>query len=398
MGSRRGNNEGSVCQRKDSKWVGAVTLGYNRQGNPKRGVVYGKTRAEAARKLADLMDKFHKGLLAEPSAVTVEQFAKEWLEREGVGKAFNTVRNHQTEMGYALPYLGKMRLQAVKPAHIRGMLDRMASEGWKPKPTESDPNPDPRPYTPRTQQKAFERVSAMFWEALRLELVYRNPSEPKGRTLEPGEIKALLETCEAHPMGLFFRLVLDTGLRKGETLALTWDDIDIDLEASPARLSVSKSWSSDGKKGGHMTKPKSRRSRRTVPIPPATAQVLRALRAATVQTFGESIGALHLFGSAVSGKPFDAQAPNHALTRICKAQGLKHARVHDLRHTYGSVMLAKGVPLEVVSERMGHANPTITLNVYRHLLERERTDYVMGITEAAGVEATPKAQPAIPTA
>lgn len=281
------------------------------------------------------------------------------------------------------------------------MLDRMASEGWTPKPTKTNPKPTPKPYKPRTQQKALERVSAIFRDALRLELVYRNPcdgikvkappSEPRGKSLEPEQIERLLEGCEAHPMGLFFRLVPDTGLRKGEALALTWADID--LEASPAKLSVSKSWSNDGKKAGVMTTPKSRRSKRLVPIPESTAAVLRALRTATVQTYGQDIKGLHLFGSPVSNKPFDTQSPNHALKRICDKIGLPHFRVHDLRHTYGSVMLAHGVPLEVVSERMGHANPTITLNVYRHVLEHERLEHVLDIRTAAKLSDMPKTQP-----
>ena len=392
MGKRRGNNEGTVYKRTDGKWAGAVTLGYNEQGNPKRRVVYGKTREEAAKRLTDLMDKFHKGMLADPSSVALKDFAKGWLERETVGKALNTRDSYAAEVGHALRFLGDVKLQAVRPMHIRKMLDRMASEGWTPKPSKSNPDPEPKAYTPRTQKMVLQRLKAVFQDALRLQIIYVNPceaikvktppSEPVGRVLEPGEMATLLKACDAHPMGILFRLLLDTGLRKGEALALTWADID--LGAVPPRLSVTKAWASSGRvSGGHLTKPKNPQSRRVVPIPPDTAERLRVLRSATVNTYGQGIQGLHLFGSPVNNTPFEPNAPNHALSRMCKRAGLKHTRPHDLRHTFGSTLLANGVKLEVVSKRMGHANPSITLNVYRHLLESEKFENVFEVTSTA---------------
>lgn len=394
MSKKRGNSEGSVYRRADGKWAGAVTLGFNEQGNPRRKVVYGGTRAEAARKLADLLDKHHKGLLAEPTATTVADFAQDWLRRRTLSKARSTQRNYRLELGYACRYLGRLRLQSVKPTHVQAMLDALAADGYSPRSSRAEaeagaPRP-PKPYSTRTQRMVLQRLSAVFQDALRMELIHRNPcagvrvelppAEPVGRALEPGEIAALLAACEGHPMGPFFRLVLDTGLRKGEALALTWGDVD--LEADPPRLTVSRSWTC-GPNGGYFTRPKSRRSRRTVPLPRELADRLEAQRLAAAETYGPTSGAAHLFGDPVTGRPFNTQSPNVALTRICKRQQFTHVRVHDLRHTYGSVLLSLGVPVEVVSERMGHADPTITLKVYRHLLERERTDYVYSVTATA---------------
>lgn len=402
MGKRRGNNEGTVFKREsDGKWVGAVTLGYNKQGNPNRRVVYGNTRAEAAKKLADLLDKFNKGILAGPSTLTVTEFAKGWLERETVGKTRSTKRSYDYDLRPALTHLGGMRVQAVKPLHVRQMLDRMSQEGWAPKPTKAQEKkgekPTPRPYSSRSQRATLQRLATVFRDAVQMEIIHRNPceavkvkaapSEPVGRVLEPAELGRLLGACEADPMGLFFRLVLDTGLRKGEALALTWGDID--LIATPPRLSVSKAWTGSGKEG-HFTTPKTRGSRRIVLIPPSSAGPLRALRSATVSKYGEGITGLYLFGSPVNNTPVESSTPNHILKRLCVQAGVTPLRVHDLRHTFGSTLLANQVPLEVVSEWMGHANPTITLNVYRHLLERERTEYLFSVTDTATpLEAAP---------
>ncbi|GLV46915.1 hypothetical protein TJA_00920 [Thermus sp. LT1-2-5] len=72
------------------------------------------------------------------------------------------------------------------------------------------------------------------------------------------------------------------------------------------------------------------------------------------------------------------------MRRICQRYGLPPLRVHDLRHTYGSLLLAHGAPLELVSERLGHANPNITLGVYRHLLEEERRGWVLDPEDLVG--------------
>ena len=96
----------------------------------------------------------------------------------------------------------------------------------------------------------------------------------------------LLKVCADHTMGLYFRVLLDTGLRKGEALALTWGDVD--LASDPPRLTVVRSWTC-GPKGGYFTRPKSRRSRRTVPLPRELADRLEARRRAAAETFGPAI-------------------------------------------------------------------------------------------------------------
>jgi len=80
-----------------------------------------------------------------------------------------------------------------------------------------------------------------------------------------------------------------------------------------------------------------------------------------------------------SSKPLDYNAPGHALRRIVAKLGIPPLRVHHLRHSYGSHLLVNGAPLELVAERMGHANPNITLGVYRHLLEQERRGWVIDL-------------------
>ncbi|GAA6732527.1 hypothetical protein YIM73518_22910 [Thermus brockianus] len=231
------------------------------------------------------------------------------------------------------------------------------------------------------------RLKALFREALRLELVARNPAEavslrlPQGekaaRALEPHEVARLLEEAErskSPDMALLLRLMLETGLRRGEALALQWRDIDF----TRGEVKVWRSWTKvEGR--GTFSAPKTRSARRTVPLPRGLLLRLEARRQELLERLTpEELAEVFLFGG---NKPYDPDAFNHYLRRLAQRAGLGKVRVHDLRHTWATLALSRGIPLEVVSERLGHANPNITLGVYRHLLEEERRGYVIDLED-----------------
>ncbi|MGC8904931.1 tyrosine-type recombinase/integrase [Thermus sp.] len=377
---RRGNGEGTIVRRPDGRWMGQIVVGYGPDGKPKRLTVYGKTRQEVAGRLADLAAQRHKGLLPDPTETTLREWASRWLERKAREVRPRTLALYRHELAYALPSLrdpqapdplGGMRLQEVKPAHIRAALDALTERGL----------------SIRTVKKVRERLNALFEEALSLEVVARNPVAPvkiraprdlpregAGRTLEPEEVGALLEGLDRYPdprLALALRLMLACGLRRGEALGLRWEDVDLE----GGLLHVRRSWSMEGAKPA-LTGPKTGRER-AVPIPHATLLRLREYRG-WWEGFFAGVPTPWVFpGTGDPSRPLDPNTPNHALRRIAKRLGLPPVRVHDLRHTYGSLLLAQGAPLELVAERMGHANPTITLNVYRHLLKEERRGWVI---------------------
>jgi len=390
MKRRRGNGEGTIVRRPDGRWMGQITLGRGPDGRLKRLTVYGRTRQEVAAKLAELAAAHHKGLLPSPEAITLREWALRWLERKAKEVRPRSLTLYRLELAYALPSLrdptapdplGSMRLQAVQPVHVKTVLDNLLDRGL----------------ALRTVRKVREKLSTLFEEALALELVPRNPVAPikvkapreaprdrAGRTLERGEVAALLAALDAHSdrrTAMALRLMLACGLRRGEALGLQWADVDLEEGV----LRVVRSWSSDGTHPV-LTMPKTATSRREVPIPHATLERLRAYRAWWQEAFGDSpTPPPWLFPSlADPSRPMDPNAPNHLLRRLCDRLGLPRIRVHDLRHTYGSLLLASGAPVELVAERMGHSAPTVTLNVYRHLLQEERRGWVLDPEDLAG--------------
>jgi integrase len=358
-------------KRADGRWEARPYLKME-DGTLKRVSVFGKTAEEALRKAREVVTLHEKGLLPRKDPRTLQTFAQEWLDRKSRVLAPKTLANYRREVDYFLKYLGHRRLQDLKPLDIRHALDRMAAEGLG----------------PRAIRKALTHLRALFKEALALELVARdptaavrlegNPRSKVGRALEPHEAEALLAAFDAWPtweVGMALRLCLAMGLRAGEALGLKWGDVD--LEAGT--LAVRRAWTAlEGR--GHLTGPKTPSAKRTLPVPQATLSRLK-VRWQELLERGfrpKDLKEFWLFPSSKDpSRPLNPHTLAHALRKMTARLGLPPVRVHDLRHSYGSLLLANGAPLELVSERMGHANPSITLNIYRHLLGHERATWVV---------------------
>lgn len=353
-------------KRKDGRWEVRPYL-REPDGRYRRVSVFGKTAEEALRKARELVAQHEKGLLPAKSAATLAAFAEGWLARKRATLAPKTFVNYQREVGYLLAHLGEKRLQAIRPADIREALDRMAAQGLG----------------PRAIRKALTHLRAIFREALALEVVHRDPTasirleaptrRTAGRTLEPHEVAALLQALDAWPtweVGTALRLCLAVGLRPGEALGLKWGDLDF----RAGTLAVRRAWTSLGGKG-LLTAPKTPSSLRTIPVPPKTLEHLRARWEALVETGMDPLDLREawVFPSAKDpSQPLNPHSLAHALRKIVARVGLPPIRPHDLRHTFASMLLAEGAPPEVVAARLGHARPSITLDIYRHLLARER--------------------------
>jgi len=171
--------------------------------------------------------------------------------------------------------------------------------------------------------------------------------------LTPAEINALLASTDDRYRVLLLAAAL-TGLRQGELLGLQWGDVDWQAR----KVYVRRSWS-----GGRMYDPKTKASRRRVPIPDELLTPLREWRLACPK------GELDLVFPNGDGKP---QHPSNLLRRgffpALRRAGLRRIRFHDLRHTYASLLIAQGYNIKTVSTLMGHSSIKITMDVYTHLL------------------------------
>ncbi len=325
-------------KRADGRWEARPYLRME-DGTLKRVSVFGATAEEALRKARELVALHEKGLLPRKDPRTLLAFTEAWLDRKARVLAPKTMANYRREVGYFLRHLGHKRLQDIRPLDIRQALDRMAAEGLG----------------VRARQKALLHLRALFREALALEVVARDPTAavrleggPRakaGRSLEPHEAEALLAAFDAWPtweVGTALRLCLALGLRAGEALGLKWGDLDLE----EGTLTVRRAWTAlEGR--GHLTGPKTPSARRTLPVPQATLTRLKARWEELLERGfrPKDLRELWLFPSSKDpSRPLNPHTLAHALRKMTSRLGIPPVRVHDLRHSYGSLLLANGAP------------------------------------------------------
>lgn len=242
--------------------------------------------------------------------------------------------------------------------------------------------------SPTYVQLIHQVINKALGDAERQGLIVRNPARnveaPRKATLEMRTWTAkeashfLIHVAEERLFAMW-RLFLTTGMRRGEIAALRWSDVDLEH----ARLSVRQTgnviegvWTVGSPKG------RGRGATRLLSLDAETVRALRAHRTAQLaerQELPEIWQEWNLVFCREDGTPLNPTRIGHLLTVRARHSGVPPIRVHDLRHTYATLALLAGIHPKVVSERLGHANISITLNLYSHVTEgmdRDAADLV----------------------
>ncbi len=368
MTGRRGKGEGSIYQRANGLWVGSVDLGWE-AGKRKRKFVTASTRAEVARRLREFQHLVNHGVTPAPELLTVGQYLDLWLAERLPGTV--SVRTEAYYAGlverHLKPSIGSIRLNKLVPSDVSKMMAKMEAKG----------------YAAQTRRS----VRAALRRALRIAeqdgLLMRNVAAiaegPKsdhreGRSFTPDQARTFLEAVKGHRLEVAYVLTLSLGLRRGEVLGISWRDIE-DADDGGGVLSVRRQIVRD-KSGLHTDELKTKGSRRTLHLTPPLMEMLtrhRAVQFLEAEALGDEWSNEHdLAFTSLTGRPLDVDAFGKSVPRICKQAGLGHWSIHELRHSCASLMLNEKVPLEVVSEQMGHTSIRLTKDVYGHLMPKSR--------------------------
>jgi integrase len=178
------------------------------------------------------------------------------------------------------------------------------------------------------------------------------------------ELQAFLRAAAGHRLFPAFWLLATTGLRRSELLGLQWDDIDLDH----ATLSINRGLVSVGYEL-HESRGKTPTSRRSIDLDPTTVSLLSAWKTWQAAERGSvGIEPTGWVFADVEGNPIHPHTISQTFERIIARADVPRIRLHDLRHTHGTLLIKAGIPVKVVSERLGHANPTFTIDTYQHVL------------------------------
>lgn len=247
------------------------------------------------------------------------------------------------------------------------------------------------PLAPATVHKAHEVLRRALGDAERMGLVARNvaaavrpPSVVRGEmtTWSSEDVRDFFVAIEGHPLEIGFRLLAATGLRRGEVLGLRWRDVDFDL----GRLAIANTLTEVGKEVV-MGPPKTALSRRNVYLDKRT---LAALREHRKRQREQRLAAGPAWDSdhdwVVTDELGAYIRPNtmsYEWRKLTNQLDLPRIRLHDLRHTHATLALKAGVHPKVVSERLGHANIGITLDLYSHVvpsMAKDAAEQIMSAT------------------
>lgn len=357
-------------------------------GRQTRYVTVRGTKKEALVEAAKITAAISRSEYVEGSKETVSQFVERWLRDWTKGNTSNKTYSRYEELLrlHVTPALGTKRIQKLRASHLQSLYATLQRK------TEADGTPKKKALAARTVLHVHRAVHRMLRHAAQWGVVHQNvatlvdaPSvqETEIDILTPGEVQAVLRTLKGRPIYALATVALGTGMRRGEMLALRWQDVDL----NGAVLRVERSLEQTREFGLVFKAPKTKHGRRTITLPASTVAELRThwrlqqeFRLATGQ--GRANDGL-VFGED-DGSPRSPNAVTKAWAKAMPA-GIK-ATLHSLRHTHASTLIASGLDVLTISRRLGHGSPAITLKVYGHLFKTD--DRAAQIMEAsfAGVE------------
>lgn len=371
---RRDRGDGSVRQRTNGSWEGRYTF-TNNDGVKSTKSVYAPTQTEAKRKLKELifaMENFDESDWTQPTKTTVGEWMDTWMKeykKNSVRPATYTSYHLNIETHIRLA-LGSIELQKLRPEHIQKLLNSM-----------SKANNKRAALAPWTVLKVKNILSGAMEQAIKNRIIQFNPAKavtpPK---LEQKEIRILTEeeqekfmgACKGHRLEALYLLALATGMRRGEILALTWDCVDFDNQSIAVKGSVSRIKDPDtGITALHFAEPKTKSGRRQVPILDSMVPVLEAHRErqnAEKAEAGSAWNKRNLVFCSNVGTPVEPRRLCTTMDKITSSVGLPHFTFHAMRHTFATCLLEAGVPAKVVQDVLGHADVTLTLNTYSHVI------------------------------
>lgn len=362
----RAAGEGNIFQRDDGYWVGRLSLGKDAGGKRQRKTVYGSTQAEVVSKLAALRQKLSTAPKMLFAKDTVGGFLQRWLDDDvAINKAGRTHQEYDLAIRlYVNPFLGGELLANLDGEKLVAWQAELSRKG----------------HTANTRLRAIRVLRNALNKAVKLRILQFNPmaavDKPKVqrkevRPLEPEECHRLIQACASHRVGEIITLAAMTGLRKGELLALEWSAVNI----SEGVLVVRRALQEVRKKGLSVKEPKTRAGRRVVTL---GQQAIEALQSRMKKALDEGFHPDEVplvFPDSQGGFFWYSNFDRQVWYPIRKASGIPAStKFHDLRHTQASLMLAAGVDLKLIQERLGHSDFGTTANLYTHLLTDAQAD------------------------
>ena len=379
MSKRRKQGEGTLRKREDGRWEARVVIEYDEKGNPITKNVTAMEKGKCLEKLEQLKEKCGVQLTGKVKAEMAfgdwldfwyQQYAKQTLRPTTQSGYENMIYNH------IIPDIGKTPLNKLTQNDLQQFYTRLKNGGRKVR-TEL--------YGKGLSDRMVRGCHAMCRKALGKAvadgIIRINPAvgcklPPKKakemQVLTREEMQRFMVQAKADGYFELFLLELCTGMRRGEIVALQWDDLNMQT----GELHICRQ-ATTVKGNIHICAPKTKSSIRTVILPPDIVKILAEYK--------KRINSRWMFPSPVKeDAPYHPSAIRKVLDRTLERAECKHVRFHDLRHTFATTALANGMDVKTLSTIIGHISAETTLNIYTHITDNMQRSAANKIEQGFG--------------
>ena len=355
--------KGSIQQRGKDAWRIVIYTGKIIDGKRERytETVRSHRKGDAQKRLTELLAGMEKGTCLPSGRMKLSELLDQWLD--GYVKTNCSLRTHDGYKSiidnHLTPALGHVKLKYLQAPDIQKYYGQKCET-----------------LSARTVHHQHRVLSEALKFGVRQGYLGYNPCElvdppsPRNkvmRTLTPSEIETLLSEAQSDTYYPIIYMAVSSGLRQAELLGLRWRDLHLDM------LSLSVNQVLYKRRGiCEFKEPKTDHSRRRVSMTPKLACFLKEYKGERESLYlhkGKILGLDDLVFSNTEFEPICPTKVSEAFRKLCSRADLKGVRFHDLRHTFASICLLRGVSAKVISEALGHSSVAFTLQVYSHIIE-----------------------------
>lgn len=305
----------------------------------------------------------------EASKLTFSGYVELFMKKSTISRSDGTLTNYRNVFRRAIPFLGDYKMEEITPVIMRSYITELQTNGV------SERNGEPLSYN--TIAKHYNVLHTFFEAAVTDEIIEFSPMQrmkkpkPKkdeikmeSKALTVDQSKRLIECLKNEPVmwRALVMLLLDSGCRRGEAVALRWDDVD--LKSGYTQVKGNAQYTVE--KGKYITTPKSGKGRMVILNQPVLAILKEWKREQAKWLLSMGLPHTGFIFTQDDGEMLNPNAPTKYLSKFGKKYNFPGLHPHTLRHTMATVSIANGADIVSISKKLGHAAPSITLNIYSH--------------------------------
>lgn len=355
---------GHITQRtKDNKtWSVVIELKKVKGKRQQKWYTVKGNKKDAEKFLTEKLRELDTGTFIDSKNINVRQYFNFWYEQHCLNNLSpTTYESYRRNLdNYILEELGHIRLEDLKPMHLQSFYTKCSRKGLSNK----------------TILYFHRIIHCALKQAMKWQFIIRNvadcvdtpkPEKYKPLVLNNKEITELINAIYNTDIYIPVVIAIYTGMRRGEILGLTWNNIDLEQGTLKVVQALYPT-----KKGLIFSTPKTENSIRKISLPLTLINILKEykIEQETIKNrLGDNYNNLNLVCSQTDGNPIHPTRLNHKFKDLLAENNLPPIRFHDLRHSHASLLLKEHVEPKVISERLGHSNINITLDIYSHVYE-----------------------------